>query len=118
MNLAVGNVYVVYCNYIKNPHDKISLCFCAEKRFFFWFNSTPSRHGIAQLAVAANEHPAITKDCFLDLSGIRVFQPNEISANDDRGPISTALRARIVAELSNPIKLLPEAHRLRALGNL
>ena len=118
MSVTVGNVYVVFCYYIKSPHDKISLCVCASSHFFFWFNSSPARHGIAQILIAAGEHHAITKDCYLDLSGVRVFTPNDIKPGDSRGPVSAALKARILAALSSPIKLLPEAHRQLALANL
>ena len=118
MSLVVGNVYVVFCHWIKPPHDKIAVCLCAQRGWFFWFNSKAAPHAVAQIAIDKGEHPAISKDCFLDLSGVRVFSPNELRAAQDRGPLSAATRAKIAPLLLSPIKLLPDAHRTLAASAL
>lgn len=118
MTLVVGHIYVYPCHWIVPPHDKIGLCLCAERRWFFWFNSKPARHGQGQLAIADGEHAAITKDCHLDLGSVLAASPEEATAAADRGVLSAGLRARIVEALSSPIKVLPEAQRAFALAAL
>jgi hypothetical protein len=116
--VATKHVYVYLCRWIKNPHDKIALCICDQRNFFFWFNSTAAFHGEGQLAIKSGEHAAITKDCFLDLSGVKGISPQEIKTVANRGPISPALSKRIVTALSTPIPPLPDAHRQLAITNL
>ena len=118
MPLTTKNVSVYFCRWIDKPHDKIALCFCDQRNFLFWFNSEAAYHGIAQMQVAAGEAPAITKDCFLDLSGAKGISEAEIAAANHRGPISDAFAARISAILSEPVATLPESHRQLALKNL
>jgi len=118
MILTIGNIYVIYCSWINPPHDKICLCICDARRWFFWFNTKPSFHNIGQFKIQANAHPAISHECFLDLSSIKTASAAEITNSVDRGPISPFLRDIIKAELSTPIKRLPEAHRLHALSVL
>ncbi|HEV2628045.1 MAG TPA: hypothetical protein VGV41_05320 [Pseudolabrys sp.] len=118
MTLKNKKVCIYLCQWIKNPHDKIALCVCDKQSFLFWFNSSAAFHGHGQLAIAAGEHPAITKGCYLDLSGIKGISSSEATAARDRGPISDALKARVLAALANPIATLPEAHRNLALQNL
>jgi hypothetical protein len=116
--LLVGNVYVYFCRWINPPHDKIALCICASPPLFFWFNSKAAFHGQDQLRVAAREHAAITRDCYLDLSGVKGISDLELRDRKDRGTISDVFRARILAALTQPIKLLPEVHRKLALASL
>jgi hypothetical protein len=118
MTLAAGNVYVYPCRWIQPPHDKIALCICGARNFFFWFNSKSAVHGQGQLRISEKEHSAITKDCYLDLSGVKGISDVELRDIQDRGAISEALRTRILAELANPIGPLVEAHRKLALANL
>ena len=118
MTLENKKVCIYLCRWIKNPHDKIALCVCDQQSFLFWFNSSSAFHGHGQLPISSGEHPAITKDCFLDLSGVKGISAAEASAARDRGAISDALKARILAALSNPIATLPDAHRQLALTNL
>ena len=35
------NLYVIYCNYIIPPHDKLCICFCDINSLFFFINSNP-----------------------------------------------------------------------------
>jgi hypothetical protein len=118
MTCPTAHVCVYFCNWIKPPHDKIALCICDTRNWFFWFNSKPALHGHGQLPVASGEHSAITKDCFLDLSGLRSVSADELAKAQMRGAISDALKARIVTALSVQIKPLPDAHRIVALNNL
>ena len=114
----LGHVYVYYCHWIKNPHDKIGLCIRSNPNWFFWFNSDAAFHGHGQVLVKNAEHPAITKDCYLDLSGVRAASYEELKGAVDRGIIGVPLRTRILVVLQNPIEPLPDAHRNIALANL
>ena len=116
--LVRKNVFVFYCNWIADPHDKIGLCICDARAWCFWFNSAARSHGHGQLAISAGEHSALPKNCFLDLSGVKVLNQTERSAANDRGQISQALATKILMALSTPIKLLPETHRQLAIANL
>jgi hypothetical protein len=118
MNFVIGRVYIIHCTWIVPPHDKICLCVCDQRNWFFWFNSSCAFHNIGQLAVGANCHPAIAHDCFLDLSGVKSVSPQEARTARDRGPIDAALSAQIKAVLSVPIARLPDLQRLHALGVL
>jgi hypothetical protein len=118
MTIQNKHVYVYPCRWIHPPHDKIALCICDRRSFFFWFNSNAAFHGIGQMVIGATEHPAITKACFLDLSSVKGASAPELAAAQDRGPISPALAMRILTELANPISTLPEFHRQLALQNL
>jgi hypothetical protein len=118
MTVKCKSVYVYYCQWIKNPHDKIVLCICDKSKFFFWFNSEAAFHDHGQLAIAAGEHPAITKACFLDLSGVKGISPQELKGIQDRGPISESLSTKILTALAAPIDLLPSAHKNLAIQNL
>lgn len=115
-----GNVYVYYCAWIKDAHDKIALCVCGANNYCFWFNTDARYHGHGQLAVAPADHPsAITHNCFLDLSQIKAMDAAEIADahSRDRGPISEAFRAKILAALAAPIKTLPDVQRNLAIAN-
>lgn len=118
MIFLCGHVYVYPCSWIKNPHDKISLCVCNENNWFFWFNSTPAFHNHGQLLIQVGDHPAIAKQCYLDLSGIRGASPNELANAKHRGPINQPLLGRILTALEQKIIPLRETHRELALKNL
>lgn len=101
------------------PHDKLALCFCAQKNWCFWFNSDPRFHGIAQLQVAQSEHPnALSKDCYLDLSSVKAIGESDLQKATSLGPVPEPLLQRIVNELSNSIDMLPDEQRMLALSNL
>jgi len=119
MNLVCGNAYRYYCRWITPPHAKRGICVCDMQAWFFWFNSVTAFHGQAQLSVQKTEFDkGLSKDCFLDLSGIRAASSNELQGADDLGSIPDALRKRILEELAKKIPLLPESHRKLALTNL
>jgi len=119
MTLSVGHIFIYPCLWVQPPHPKIALCFCAERRWVFFFNSNPCFHGIAQLQVEAKDHEeALTKACYLNLSETLCTSLDEAKSARDTGIISASLRDRIVAILANPIKTLPDAQRSLALANL
>jgi hypothetical protein len=118
MKLNCGTVYVYYCATLKNPHDKIALCISERASRFFWFNSLPNFHGIAQLPIRAGEHGACSKSCYLDLSTVWTVDPADLVAAKDRGPISASLCARIIPILSAKISMLSDIQREMALRNL
>lgn len=117
--LQNGYVYVYYCAWIKPPHPKIALCICNQLRWVFWFNSDARFHGIGQLACVQTDHPrALTKSCYLDLSGLKQMSETEVSRADDRGPLNDVLRGRVLAALAAPIKTLSDPNRQLAIQNL
>ena len=119
-SLIANNIYVYYCGWIKPPHDKIALCICDINNWAFWFNSNPAFHKDGQLSCDQSDHyRAITKQCYLDLSGLKAISSIEIRNAGHRGPISDAFRSKIVNVLTNsPPRLLSPAHRGLALTNL
>ncbi len=70
------------------------------------------------MSIRAQEHSAITRNCFLDLSGIKGAGPNELNAAVDRGAISDSLRTRMCIALEVSIPILPSSQREIALRNL
>jgi hypothetical protein len=119
MSLVAGHVYIYRCAWIEPPHDKIALCICGDRNWVFWFNSKPCFHGQGQLAVGPADCPAaLTRNGYLDLSGVKAVSPSEVGAAADRGPISPAFRAKICAALAQPIAPLPPTHKALAIENL
>ncbi len=119
--MAIQNksICLYYCGWINPPHDKIALVICSNRRWVFWFNSRAAFHGIGQLACGPADHPAcLTKQCYLDLSGLKEMSEAEVNAAKGRGLITDAFRIRIHEALSQPIRRLPAAHRAVALTNL
>jgi hypothetical protein len=115
MSFIAGHVYVIPCDWLNDPHDKICLCIDPVRSFFFWFNSNARPHGLGQCPVANEAHGAITKDCFLDLSGLRFMSTSELARAQHRGPVGEPLKSQIIAVLSVRISNLPDSHRLLAL---
>jgi hypothetical protein len=116
---AAGDILVYRCGWINPPHDKIAICIQAQPAWVFWFNTNAQFHGYGQLLCDPTDHPAaLTRQCYLDLSGLKVMQPSEIAAALSRGVASPAFRAKIKAALQNPIKTLPDSDRLLVLANL
>jgi len=95
MNFVVGNTYIILCQWIQNPHDKICLCVCDKRKWFFWVNSNPRFHGIGQVLLPANCHGAIYHDSYLDLSGIKTVSLQEEATARDRGQISSLMSATV-----------------------
>jgi hypothetical protein len=115
VTFQLGYVYVIYCSWIKPPHDKISLCIDDKNSWFFWFNSEKKVHGIGQVAAPQACHGAIVKDCFLDISGVKTFSPNDLATARDRGPLVDPFRTTVRDALTAGVSLLPASHRDLAL---
>jgi len=118
VRLVPGEIYVYFCFWIIPPHKKIALYICEENDFVFWFNSEPRFHKIGQLVVADGAHTAINKDCYLDLSGVKKMDPNEIPKAKSRGPVKGKLRKDILGMLENEIITLPDIHKKMAIAAL
>lgn len=117
MNL--GHLYIVTTTLVDPPKDKLVICVCAERNWFVWINTLPRYHGVAQLPLRENDHPALARDCHLDCSRITTFRDVELQQARDRGPISTVLANSIVEFLGNSApKTLPESQRLAIIANL
>lgn len=118
MNFIVGHIYRIHCAWIDPPHPKISLCINCDPFWFFWFNSKAAFHGVAQLEVKAGCHSSIIKDCFLDLSGVKVFSADDLATAINQGPIDRGLLDSILTVLNGAPSRLPQRHRELALQNL
>jgi hypothetical protein len=95
-SVEVGRVYVVFTTLTKpNPKEKIVVCICDKDNLFVWFNTGAQRHGVGQLKCTRADHSALTHDCYLDLSRVTTFRPEEILKAQPRDPISKALKKRI-----------------------
>ncbi len=94
-SLETAHVYVVMTTLTKPPKEKIVLCLCQSACLFFWFNTKAQAHGVGQLPCCADDHPSLSRDCYLDLSRVTTFLPAEIEAALHRGPISSEFRKKI-----------------------
>ncbi|HEY7548902.1 MAG TPA: hypothetical protein VH913_05210 [Hyphomicrobiaceae bacterium] len=119
MTLVCGHIYVVWCSYARpQPKEKLYVCFCDQRSLFFFINTKAALLAEAQVALAAADHPALTHDCFLDLSQAVTFPPQHLAAAQDRGPISADLTRRVRTALEAGIKTLPKQHLAWALQTL
>lgn len=118
MPFAAGNLYYIRCSFIVPPHEKISICVCATAPYFFWVNSDPRSHGVAQVPLANGSTAGIVKDCYADLSSFKMASPADLATARDFGPLDPSVLALLLAELASPIDTLSEAKRLLALANL
>jgi hypothetical protein len=117
--LKRGNIYVIYCNYIKPPHDKICLCFCEIDRLFFFINSAPRLTPDAQEIIhQAEQANVLTHDSYIDLSGPKTFSADEVLKAQDRGPLAPAAIQRIRARLLQGPSTLSARYKALALANL
>lgn len=111
-------MYVIHCSWIHPPHDKISLCISSEKNWFFWFNSDKKTHGIGQVVAPDGCHRAISKDCYLDLSGVKTFSPNDLKTAQERGALTDPFKTVVRDTLKAGVKTLPASHRDLGLAAL
>ena len=117
--LVRGNVYVIYCNYIRPPHDKICLCFCETDRLFFFVNSRPRMIADAQEIIHQSElASALTHDSYIDLSGPKTFSAEDVLKAQDRGPLAPAAIQRIRDRLQTGARTLSGRYKALALANL
>lgn len=118
--MKVGHVYVLHTALARpKAKDKIALCICASSNLFFWINTKARPDGIGQFPLQPSDHPALTHNCFLDLTRLTTFPPWELSEAQERPCISKALAARLVAHLrASPPKTLPQQHIDLAIANL
>lgn len=117
MNFIIGNIYWITYSFILPPHEKISLCVCADRNLFFWINSLAKPHGVGQLPVAVGLCNALRHDSYIDLSSLKSGSEPELATARDVGEISTALKTLILTELAVPSKLLSDSHRKLVLQN-
>lgn len=118
MIVIPGNIYVVFCAYIRPPKDKLCLCVCDEWPLFFFINTKIGLDAAACVKLAANDHNSLTRDCHLDLSQAVTFPPNALTPAKDRGPVSPAILESILAVLNGGVAALPQRQLLRAIDKL
>jgi hypothetical protein len=106
----IGEVLRVYTTLSRPPKEKIVLFVGTEQSLFLWFN-TERRQRPAQLPVAAQEAPGITRDCFLDCGRVTVFPSEELARATRCGRASAAFLARVADEIEARASSLVTAHR-------
>jgi hypothetical protein len=112
-------VYRYQCNWIDPPHPKIFLCVDGPKRWGFFFNSKSRRHGIGQIECQPDDcAEALSKNCCLDISGIKALSLDEEARSTEYNEISARLYDLLLIEFTNGNDLLGEAHRLVALTGI
>lgn len=117
--LEAGHVYVIFTKLTKpEPKHKIVVCISPDPPFFVWFNTSPQSHGIGQLPCSADDHDALTRDCYLDLSRVTTFLFDEIASAESRGPLSDEMKGRICELISAGIETLPPRFARIILENL
>lgn len=85
----------------------------------FFFNSKSRSKGIGQIKCVPDDCPkALTKDCYLDVSGLKAMKPEELARATEFDPISERLYEILIAELTSGNDMLSEAHRVVALVGL
>ena len=114
-----GHIYYIYCSYLSAPHEKISVCICAETPLFFWINTEPAFHGQGQVLVSVTMLPGILKhDSYADLSRVKTFAEKDLKRARHCGPISEDLRKLLLSALASGNETLPEAKRKLAAKGL
>ena len=109
------HLYYIYCSYLPEPHEKISVCVCADTPLFFWINSEPAFHGVGQVPVPLAMAPGVLKhDSFADLSGVKMFAEKDLKRARPFGVISNELRQLLLGALAAGNRMLPEARRQMA----
>jgi hypothetical protein len=117
-SVECGHVYIVFTTLSKpEPKKKIVLCICEVSNLFVWFNTAAQRHGCGQLKCAPGDHPALSRDCYLDLSRVTTFRSIEIANAKPRGPISDDLKKRICCIVEAGIPTLLPVHAKIILRN-
>lgn len=116
--MDVGSAYRYLCLWVKPQHPKILLCACGDANWGFFFNSEARTHGIGQLPCTPADNPGvISKDCFLDLSGMKAMTPRDVANAAAFGAMRDEFQVRVIASLTEGNDLLSEAHRSLALSN-
>lgn len=112
-------VYIYRCDWLNPPHPKIFLCADGPKGWGFFFNSEARRHGIGQIECIPADCPrALTKDCWLDVSGLKAMTLADIGRSTEFDEVDQRLFDVLIAELTKGNDMLSEAHRLIALNGL
>ena len=118
MTLECGRVYVIPSSVTKPPKDKICLCVCDTRAWFFFVNTKASRIAGGSVLVTALECSALNYDSHLDLSGVVAFQPRELAQGQARDMLADGAIRRVIAALQSGVRTLPKAHADRAIGTL
>ena len=95
MPLTAGDVLLIYCNYIKPPHDKFCVCICPKRRWFFFINSEPRRANIGQVAVLPRDLACLDHKSYIDTSKILTFSSGELSKAQHKEGINPTIRLKI-----------------------
>ena len=99
--LSPGDVILIFCQKLKVPKDKFTICVCPERKWFFFINSKPRPlKPESQVPIHDYELPCLDHDSWVDTSKIISFSDSElIPAKRDKrrhkGSLSNALKLRI-----------------------
>ena len=116
--LAAGDVLLVDCQKLKDPHDKFTVCVCPDRKWFFFINSKPrAMSPEAQVPVRDYELDCLDHDSWIDTSKIIRFSEAElVHAKRDRqrhkGPLSNAIKLRIKKKIGEHGVLTEEQVRV------
>ncbi len=110
------SVYAVHCSNIDPPKTKYCVCFSANPTpLFFFINTFPNFSGIGQIPIRKGEHTLIMHDSFLDLSGARRVEPEDLTNAVDHGRLPQRVLDDVETSLQLGIDTLSERHRRMAL---
>lgn len=99
--LSAGDVILIDCQNLKNPHDKFAICVCPTRKWFFFINSKPNVFTPeAQVPIRSYELACLDYDSWVDTSKVISFSDSElIPAKRDKrrhkGALSNAVKLRI-----------------------
>ncbi len=99
--LSPGDVILIYCRNLKDPHDKFAVCVCPKRKWFFFINSEPrKRKPDAQVEIRTYELASLDHDSWIDTSSIKSFSDAELipakrDRNRHKGTLSPAVRLKI-----------------------
>jgi hypothetical protein len=113
-----GRVYIIFTTLTRpKPKEKIVLCVCENEELFVWFNTHAQPHGVGQLQCTRSDHPALTHDCYLDLSRVTTFRAAEIANAQPRAPIPDELKKKICSMVRAGIPTLAPRYTKLILEN-
>ena len=116
--LAAGDVVLIDCQKLKNPHDKFTVCVCPTRKWFFFINSKPrTLSPDAQVPIHDYELDCLDHDSWIDTSKIISFSEAElVSARRDRqrhkGPLSNVIKLRLKKRIREHGELTEEQVRV------
>jgi hypothetical protein len=108
--VSAGDVYRIRTTLTDPPKQKIVLHVGTATNLFLWFN-TDARKRPAQMAVAQQEAPGITHNCYLDCGRVTTFPQRELDGAEHCGHASNAFLTRVIEEVETRATTLTRGQR-------